>query len=74
MDGVEVYRWFLTASPFELRIVYFNSQLVDFTSQIVMRSRINYALEGESQAGQRIVMANLDMSVYVYITLQFFLS
>ena len=44
MDGVEVYRWFLTASPFELRIVYFNSQLVDFTSQTAMRSRINYAL------------------------------
>ena len=44
MDGVQVYRWFLTASPFELRIVYFNSQLIDFTSQTAMRSRINYAL------------------------------
>ena len=40
-----VYRWFLTASPFELRIVYFNSQLVDFTSQTAMRSWINYALK-----------------------------
>ena len=45
MDGVEVYRWFLTASPFGLRIVYFNSQLVDFMSQTAMRSRINYALQ-----------------------------
>ena len=49
MDGVEVYRWFLTASPFELRIVYFNSQLVDFTLQTAMRSRINYALTSDGE-------------------------